>query len=436
MELPQNARVAIVDNVYGEVEGLMEALASKGVPVVYYQGQKKFPKPPLSGIRLLFLDLELDGLEGQSDKAKTATAAANAATLIAPGNGPVVIVLWTKHCGKGVVDQFRSYLKGHMTNPYFVVCMDKASCQDKAGKFSTSRIKRNLSLKLAGANIIGLHTTWENALFKGLVKLSERVAAIASADEDWQIVISRMFYKLYKANSEKVELKTLKEQFLSACSLYGAGLLNAINFELSRSSLSCGKRFVLKKEKLAGDREAKLNGMLNAFLYYDKDRADPNVPGTVYAVRSGGADIKCGIAADFFVEKSAQKVIRGKVAKDVRLCKIVVTPSCDCAQKKEFRSGSGKKVKTYDRVVWALMVNRSMGAEYIERKYRKARCYLLEGFAYDGGIYDLLIDLDTLGFEVLDLKKQSRLFTLTSMVLADVQSKLANQLNRMGIVSV
>ena len=34
MELPQNARVAIVDNVYGEVEGLMEALASKGVPVV------------------------------------------------------------------------------------------------------------------------------------------------------------------------------------------------------------------------------------------------------------------------------------------------------------------------------------------------------------------------------------------------------------------
>ena len=97
MELPQNARVAIVDNVYGEVEGLMEALASKGVPVVYYQGQKKFPKLPLSGIRLLFLDLELDGLEGQSDKAKTATAAANASTLIAPGNGPVVIVLWTKH---------------------------------------------------------------------------------------------------------------------------------------------------------------------------------------------------------------------------------------------------------------------------------------------------------------------------------------------------
>lgn len=436
MELPQNARVAIVDNVYGEVEGLMEALASKGVPVVYYQGQKKFPKLPLSGIRLLFLDLELDGLEGQSDKAKTATAAANASTLIAPGNGPVVIVLWTKHSGKGVVDRFRGYLKGHMTNPYFVVCMDKASCQDKVGKFSTARIKRNLSLKLAGANVIGLHTTWENALFKGSVKLADRVAAIASADEDWQIVISRMFYKLYKANSEKVELKTLKEQFLSACSLYGAGLLNAINFELSRSSLSCGKRFSLVKEKLAGDREARLNGLLNAFLYYDKDRADPNVPGTVYAVRSGGTDIKCGIVADFFVEKSAQKVIRSKVAKDVRLCKIVVTPSCDCSQKKEFRSGGGKKAKTYDRVVWALLVNRAMGAEYIERKYRKTRCYLLEGFEYDGGMYDLLIDLDTLGFEVLDLKKQSRLFTLTSMVLADVQSKLANQLNRMGIVSV
>jgi hypothetical protein len=314
--------------------------------------------------------------------------------------------------------------------------MAKADCKDVSGNYSASRIKRNLSQKLADANVIGLHTTWENAVFRGSVKLSERIASIASTDEDWQSVISRVFFKLYKANSEQNILGSLKEQFLSACSLYGNGLLNAINFELARSRLSVGKKFSLRQTKLAEDREAKLDGLLNAFLYYDKDRADPNVPGTVYAVRSGGADIKRGIAADFFVEKSAQKVIWSKVAKDVRLCKIVVTPSCDCAQKKEFRSGSGKKAKTYDRVVWALMVNRAMGAEYIERKYRKARCYLLEGFEFDGGMYDLLIDLDTLGFEVLDLKKQSRLFTLTSMVLADVQSKLANQLNRMGIVSV
>lgn len=436
MELPKNARVAIVDNKYNEVEDLMDALASEGVSVVYYKGSKKFPKVPLCGVRLLFLDLELDGLEGRSNKDKASTAARNFITLISEGNGPVVIVLWTKHCDEDIINRFNGYLKSVAKNPYFVVCMAKSDCKDVSGNYSVSRIKWNLSQKLADANVIGLHTAWENAVFKGSVKLSERIAAIASPDENWQTVVSRMFYKLYKADSEKVELKTLKEQFSSACSLYGAGLLNAINFELSRSSLSCGKKFALKEEKLAGDREAKLNGLLNAFLYYDKDRADPNVPGTVYAVRSGAAPIKCGIAADFFKVKSVQKVIQSKVAKDVRLCKIVVTPSCDCAQKKEFRSGGGEKAKTYDRVVWALMVNRALGAEYIERKYRKARCYSLEGFEYDGGIYDLLIDLDTLGFEVLDLKKQSRLFTLTSMVLADVQSKLANQLNRMGVVSV
>ena len=436
MELPKNARVAIVDNKYNEVEDLMEALASEGVSAVYYKGPKKFPKVPLSGVRLLFLDLELDGLEGRPNKDKASTAARNFVTLISEGNGPVVIVLWTKHCDADIINQFNGYLKSVAKNPYFVVCMAKADCKDVSGNYSASRIKRNLSQKLADANVIGLHTTWENSVFRGSVKLSERIASIASTDEDWQSVISRVFFKLYKANSEQNVLGSLKEQFLSACSLYGNGLLNAINFDLARSRLSVGKKFSLRQTKLAEDREAKLNGLLNAFLYYDKDRADPNVPGTVYAVRSGGTDIKRGIAADFFVEESAQKVIRGKVAKDARLCKIVVTPSCDCAQKKEFRSGGGKKAKTYDRVVWALMVNRAIGAKYIERKYRKARCYLLEGFEYDGGIYDLLIDLDTLGFEVLGLKKQSRLFTLTSMVLADVQSKLANQLNRMGIVSV
>ena len=441
MELPQNARVAIVDNVYGEVEALMEALASDGVPVVYYNGPEKFPRQPLSGVRLLFLDLELKGLNGPLENSRISAAANNANTLLSNCNGPVVIVLWTKHGSQKVLTDFKRYLDLKFTNPYFVVCMDKASCQVKAGKFSTARIKRNLSLKLAGANVVGLHTTWENAVFNGSVRLSHRVAGLAYiGGMDWSKVMSRAFYKLYEANSGKKTLFSFRDQFLSACEPYGKSLSNEIGVVLHKSNFDVSSRFKLNAAKLSDDDEQKLAGRINSLLFYDQESVDPESPGTVYIVeaKSRHSNILKALAADFF-NSIKSEVLKSK---DVSLCKIIITPACDCTQKKPFcpivvtkKMRETKKLRTkFDRIVWAILVKH--GAFKIEGK--KSRCYALENFEYEGAYYDLLIGLDAMGIEIVKKYKgrQKRLFSLTAQVLADLQSKASNQLNRIGICSV
>ncbi len=440
MDLPKNARVAIVDNRYDEVEALMEALASEGVPVVYYTGPEKFPRLPLSGVRLLFLDLELKGLSGPLENSRIAAAANNASTLLSNCNGPVVIVLWTKHGSQKVLTDFKRYLDLKFTNPYYAICMAKGDCK-RDGEFSTAIIKQNLEKRLSEANVIGLHTAWENAVFNGSVRLSNRVAEVANiGGTDWSKVMSRAFYKLYEANSGKNTLFSFRDQFLSACEPYGKSLSNEIGVVLHKSDFDVSSRFRLNATELSDDDEQKLAGRINSLLFYDQESVDSESPGTVYIVeaKSRHSNILKALAADFF-NSIKSEVLKSK---DVSLCKIIITPACDCAQKKSFcpivvtkKMRETKKLRTkFDRIVWAILVKH--GAFKVEGK--KTRCYTLENFEYSGAYYDLLIGLDAMGIEIVRKYKgrQKRLFSLTAQVLADLQSKASNQLNRIGICSV
>ena len=440
MDLPKNARVAIVDNRYDEVEALMEALAFEGVPVVYYKGPEKFPRLPLSGVRLLFLDLELKGLSGPLENSRISAAANNASTLLSSCNGPVVIVLWTKHGSQKVLTDFKRYLDLKFTNPYYAVCMAKGDCKSD-GDFSASLIKQNLEERLSEANVIGLHTTWENAVFNGSVRLSNRVAELANiGGADWSEVMSRAFYKLYEANSGENTLFSFRDQFLSACEPYGKSLSNEIGIVLHKSDFDVSSRFKLNANELSGEDEQKLAGRINSLLFYDQESVDSESPGTVYVIeaKSRHFNILKALAADFF-NSIKSEVLKSK---DVSLCKIIITPACDCAQKKSFcpivvtkKMRETKKLRTkFDRVVWAILVKHA--AYKIEG--RKSRCYTLENFEYNGAYYDLLIGLDAMGTEIVKKYKgkQKRLFSLTAQVLADIQSKAANQLNRIGICAV
>ena len=60
----------------------------------------------------------------------------------------------------------------------------------------------------------------------------------------------------------------------------------------------------------------------------------------------------------------------------------------------------------------------------------------LKDFEYNGDVWDLLVDLYAMGTMVLDENKVDRLFTLKPIPLADIQSKAANQLNRIGICAI
>src|SRR5262245_3154827 len=64
---------------------------------VYIPGSRfeELPKPPLKGVRLVFLDMQL---ENAGDVRQIGAHTAKVfGTVVAPNSGPMLLVLWTKH---------------------------------------------------------------------------------------------------------------------------------------------------------------------------------------------------------------------------------------------------------------------------------------------------------------------------------------------------
>lgn len=438
MDLPKNARVVVVDNKYDEVKDLLAALAKDGVATLYYSGAQAFPDTPLAGVRLLFLDLELDGLRGQPDKMKASAAVANVSKLIAKDNGPLIVVLWTQH--DNLEQLVKTNLEKASAIPLIVVCIAKEDCVNDGGKFDAKCIHQEIGEKLKLAGVIGLYVAWENAVFCGSTRLADRFSKLVSVGDDWALTISRVFYLLNEANSGDAPIGGVKNQFLSACESYGSGLIREINFCLRKLNFGLGN-LKLQKKPLSAPTDEEIAAKVNAFLFYDYESANLLGPGTVLAVKSKSKHLNLlkGIAVDFYkTKKTIDADIKKIIASNkVTLCKVVITPPCDSAQRKEFRSTClFEKNRKFDHVVWAIMVEHDGSFEV---HGGMSRCYKeIVNFEYGTKRYDLLIDLDTVGLEVLEGSRRSykRLFTLKPLIVADIQSKAANQLNRIGICAV
>lgn len=432
MELSQNARVVVVDNEPDDVKDLMNVLAEAGIATIYCDGLSGYPAHPLCGVRFLFLDLELDGVSGSEAKNKASAAAGNYARIVSPDNGPIIVILWTEHDDDDVRKLVEAALRTIAKNPLFMVWMSKSECKDDSKKFSPALIKRFLVERLDSASIVGLYVTWENAVFNGTVKLAARLSSVAKMDgSGWPEVMSRALYKLYKANCDKNVLNNCQQQFLSACRLYNDGLLVELNQSLANNVRSSRNVYRLKENELSPAVENSLNTKLNAFLYYDIVTNDRIESGDVVVNREEcdeDRELKKTLLCEFGGMDYPSSLDEST---DVRLCKIILTPPCDMAQNKRMMAKDNCK---YDRYVWALLVKGEARSRLTKDKDRFYK--YLKDFEYNGDVWDLLVDLYAMGTMVLDENKVDRLFTLKPIPLADIQSKAANQLNRIGICAV
>lgn len=432
MDFPKNARVAVVDNEPKEVADLLSVLAKEGVSTLFYKGPSAFPDNPLIGIRLLFLDLELAGLEDANDKTKASAAAANLKKLIGPDNGPLLVVLWTNHAE--VAALANQYMLKAVKLPLFVVSIDKADCME--GKaFVAEKIQHQIGevLTQSSGDCLGLYVDWENAVFDSTVKLSARLSSVADGDGDkWSEIMSRAFYKLYKAECGKNALQTVQEQFVSSCHLYNSGLISNLDGAVAGMRLGVSSKFRLKDLPLETNEEETLTSKLNAFLFYESMAHASVLPGDVYAVRQGrdeNVDLLKAVLRDF---SAGCDVLDALVqSENIILCKVIITPPCDFAQNKKLKASENCK---FDRYAWAVLVCGDVRTRLSPRGDGAYGC--LAGFEFKNKTYDLLVDLYALGTEVINTSTMDWLFTLKALPLADIQSKAANQLNRIGIVSV
>ena len=125
-----------------------------------------------------------------------------------------------------------------------------------------------------------------------------------------------------------------------------------------------------------------------------------------------------------------------------KLCRLVVTPSCDYAHGKELNlSRNGRAACKLNRVIYGLLVPKSVVNKLSKDAFKKScpKAYRqFEAIEVHSVQYELIFHLGTLSLEPLDEKVESRryLFTLKALPLSDIQAHVANQISRIGICSV
>ena len=76
MPLPSSHKIVVIDDKPEEVASLIGTLSKNGIGVVYFTGQlEQLPLEPLSGIRIIFSDIDL--VESKDNKTVSANPRIN-----------------------------------------------------------------------------------------------------------------------------------------------------------------------------------------------------------------------------------------------------------------------------------------------------------------------------------------------------------------------
>lgn len=441
MDLPRNARVVIVDDKYSEVKGLIQVLAKQGVSTLYYSGvNKQYPDNPLSGVRLLFLDLLLTGISGVQPKDVASKVVNTYRSLIADTNGPLVIVLWTKNVSYcKCVEQ---YLRKVVRNPYFVICLEKTDCWIKGKKnfYSIVKIRRLLLEKLKSVDIVGINVDFENALFCGANRMIDKFTKLAPIGSGWARMMSYIYAKLCSANNDGLTREGVGRQFAVASRLYSEGLPELVYDILLNNKMNVRKDFCFSEEHVSERRSRKVIGRLNAFLNYSIDIPTKIIPGALYEVESSEQmlGMRSAILNDLYRLTCHATLMKSTRTK---LCRLVITPSCDYAHGKELNlARHGQAVRKLDRVIYGLLVPKSIVGRLSKDSFKNCpKAYRqLEDVEFRSERYELIFHLGTVSLELLHARTERTryLFTLKALPLSDILAHVASQINRIGICTV
>jgi len=75
---PENGSVVIVDDQIEEALPLMKVLAKTGISSKYFSGKaEELPGVPFDNVRIIFLDIELEGMHGVTEDKTKLSALAN-----------------------------------------------------------------------------------------------------------------------------------------------------------------------------------------------------------------------------------------------------------------------------------------------------------------------------------------------------------------------
>jgi hypothetical protein len=427
----ERQKVVVLDDQYEDVKTLLQAFGRKGVPYLYLDGTiENLPEKPFKGIRILFLDIELD-TKGLSASNMASALVNRLVKIIGNKSYPFFIVFWTKNPSH--IEEVIKYLKSQNIAPVDYIDLEKpnspASVDDMILKIDT---------KLQELKAYNYLLEWEEIVEESLSDFSNDVFPSYSSQVDiekWshQAMASLGTLAMDYTGKEVLENNTndLRHAFLM--------LINSFHDSIQRniSSKKLSLYMPLLKEKLDFKQIAGLNSSL--FINYNPEKYPSfgNVflaNNDIYSKNSVSSTKKHGKKVNEQFMLFYQSFSIGiKKPIGIRTIGMIVTPSCDMALGKYL---TNKNRKCF-QILYGLMI--PVNEEFMEKSMKKFKKspsqFLIEPFfnVRKEEIYIIIFNFSSLSSVWWrNNEVPPFLLSVNEHLAFDIQSKMASHINRLG----
>jgi hypothetical protein len=418
MNLPTNGRVVVIDDkVEQQALPLLRALAQRGVASRFYTGkQRELPERPLSGIRLIFLDLKLEGMEFIYDADDLANALKpRLDRIIAPDNGPYVLLGWTEH-----PRYLRRVCEALNPPPTVWLDMEKSSCI-RDGQCDVELISKALTNKLRGLGAFRLLFLWEHLVHESAFATVNDFQLLLGNAPDQDRALKKLLYGLAKAGlEEQIRGKSASEVIANALLAATGPFLDRLETNVGNLENYSGfGRHFFRRARLTEDAVAKAR--INARLHLARDQIAHSVPGNIY----NPWNKRLREATDELIGKTLGD-LQPAERQSAKGCVLEISAFCDHAQDKW----------TCHRLLPGFFIP----AQHKKKLKKTGALFISPAFVFEPPYNEpfLLVFhfgyLDSCTFR--SLKNRKPLFRLKKDLVVDIQSQLARHVSRPGILSL
>ena len=450
----RTARALVVDDDYQEAHPVLLALSRLGIGSVYLNGDLELLREngPFRGIRLAFVDMDLQGAGDIADEDLGRQAAQYLATAVSHENGVLAVLVWTKHseAARAFFCQIRALLPksavlefGVEEKPAGGLRGNTLALDDAVGK-----IVKSVSERLKNAP--GVHVLWEweqltheavTTTSENLVDVVRNVPKIDLSDAASVSSALSTSLGLLAAAARDRKAQTGIEAAGHAFSalvpiLEDAADHPAEQFDSIKETNLSELLAVATDKNALKDRSAARRaryGRLNRMVHIS--RADPGgtlLPGNVYELNDELAAmlafdesrLLAGLVGDAYEQSVGDTEPTVVIAE--------VTPACDYAQ---------EKVETPRVLGGALIpIARLKNVPSDENIYRAFGVFHFdddEAHGVSADTFHFALNARFLtGLSAESLECQTPLFRIRQNTLVDVQAWLARYGNRPGVITI
>lgn len=477
MILPTNGKVVVFDDEYKEVAGLLKALSKNKIPYNYYQDEagEDLPDTPIENVRLVFLDLELISGQKIPNHAIISTIAIRLQRILEPKNNYILIYWSTKEIKykKLIDDAFENGLKDY--KPIITISLNKAKAL-KQGDNIVDYIVEEIENKSEGFSLFKVFSLWENLVNDSAGDLINDFIDFIGKDSDWDDNAKYVLYKLAQAYSgvqvnNKPELKQLEDALFTLNYTLLDSIENSIVTNIAKESSKL-KGVISSTKK--GD--ISFSSLINERLFVSKNHFTGNIPGCLFLPEKEFEILGSKI------EKQFVDFVKNNTLKPEGKEKILAHKKKNCDEKlKEIEFQRKAFAKNYNVIVNSIITlptddpeRKTLMSKIIEESvkieinisplcdYAQAKmhcCRLLPGillpekysssvstknaynyvadsvFNFEGENYYFVFDLRFL-YSLPESRVKTRMaeYKVRHQLLADIQLRLGNHINRSGVL--